>query len=99
MFCCNRLQTSTADPGHAGFGVLVSRAPEYFIFYLQFRAVPSSDEATVRQARIEVPVKIAAAVVIAYCPWCGRRLHDLAKRAPGGFAELARRHEPFLVDP
>ena len=97
MFCCNRLQACVVDPGDAGFRVLVRRAPEYFTFHLQVATGASSDDDRGVQAPLGVAVKLTSTVAIAFCPWCGRRLHDLAKRAPGGFAELARRHEPVFT--
>src|SRR5881296_2511735 len=94
--CCDRLQNSLAHAGERGIATLVSRRPEYFVFYLQSRAVAFGDQSKLRVSSPEVRVNLDFTVGIQFCPWCGSKLEELAATAPQEFAELARRHEPFV---
>jgi hypothetical protein len=98
MLCCDRLETTIANAGQRGITVLVRRVPEFFIYYLQSRAVTFGEEERLVQQRIEQRMNLVYTTGIGFCPWCGTRLDDLAEAAPEVFGELAKLHEAFVPD-
>ena len=95
MYCCQPLENKIADAGQRGSAVLVERAPEGFAFWLQSRGVAYRDEAAFRDVGPLPPpaaLNVSHSQRIAYCPWCGRRLADLAAADPERFARLAAKH-------
>ena len=98
MPCCDRLQSAIANAGQRGIAVVVRRVPEFFIVYLQSRAVAFGEEDRLVQQRIDAQLNLVYTVGIAFCPWCGKRLDDLAEAAPAVFADLAKTHEPFAPE-
>jgi hypothetical protein len=98
MLCCDRLESTIANAGQRGIAVVVRRVPAFFIYYLQSRAVTFGEEEKFVQERSEQRVNLVYTMGIGFCPWCGRRLDDLAEAAPEVFAELARRHDAFVPE-
>jgi hypothetical protein len=99
LLCCDRLQSSLANAGQRGIAVVVRRLPEFFIFYLQSRAVAFGEGEGLLHHRLEARINLVSTVGIRFCPWCGRRLDDLAETEPAVFAELAKCHQPFTPEP
>jgi len=96
MYCCDLLENSISRAGQRGIATLVERTPERFLFRLQSRAVAFGEERRLRVEPSDIMLNIDFTVGSSYCPWCGKKLQELADAAPGEFAALARRHEPFI---
>jgi hypothetical protein len=99
MYCCDRLENSISHAGQRGLATLVERTPRRFIFYLQSRAVAFGEERRLRVEPMDIRVNIDFTVGIQFCPWCGRRLQELATAAPEEFTELAQQHEELVPKP
>jgi len=97
MFCCPGFEHRVANAGQRGLGILIERTGTGFAFLLQSRGIAHEDESKVgpTAGAPDMLINIACQTGMAYCPWCGRRLEDLAVSAPVGFVALARKHEGF----
>jgi hypothetical protein len=98
MLCCDRLDSAIANAGHRGIAVVVRRVPEFFIYYLQSRAVTFGEEEPLVQQRMEQRINLVYTMGVGFCPWCGTRLDDLAEALPGVFDNLANQHEAFVPE-
>lgn len=49
--------------------MIVRRVPEFFIFYLQARAVAFGEEEGILSHRMEPPFNLLYTVGIGFCPW------------------------------
>ena len=98
MLCCNRLESAVDNAGQRGIAVVIRRVPEFFIYYLQSRAVTFGEEARLVQQRLEQRINLVYTMGIGFCPWCGKRLDDLAEALPELFNKLANQHEAFVPE-
>lgn len=95
MFCCAGFQNLISSAGQRGLAVIVWRSKYAIRFILQSRGIDFSDEDRVELDPPIVDINISFDVGLRYCPFCGRRLSELAGSSPKGFEELARVHEDF----
>ena len=98
MLCCDRLESAIANAGQRGIAVVVRRVPEFFIYYLQSRTVTFGEEERLVEQRLEQRINLVYTMGIGFCPWCGRRLDDLADASPWVFDKLANEHEAFVPE-
>jgi hypothetical protein len=95
MLCCDRLQNRIDAAGKRGIAIVVRQTPEFFIFYVQSRAVAFGEESSLPQ-QIEQTINLICSVGILYCPWCGERLDDVVEAYSAEIADIAKQHERFV---
>ena len=68
MLCCDRLESAIANAGQRGIAVVVRRVPEFFIYYLQSRAVTFGEEERLVEQRLEQRINLVYTMGIGFCP-------------------------------
>lgn len=96
MYCCDGLTNSISQAGERGLSIIVERTPQQFVFFLQSRSVAFGEERRLRVEPMDVRFNIDCTIAIQFCPWCGRKLREVAAAASEQFTELARRHRELV---
>jgi hypothetical protein len=99
MYCCDGLRNMIASAGQSGLAILVrERSSGKIGFVLQSRGVSFDDEPRLKGVAgfINVNMNISADRGIRFCPFCGRKLEDLAKESPEYYIGLAIQHKRIL---
>jgi len=74
-WCCLTFEGSYRSSGYRGLSVFPCRDSKgKVLFILQYRLRDIDDESDLKS--VLVPITKCSDVVINYCPWCGKGLHD-----------------------
>ena len=87
--------------GQRGLAIVLDEQAEGFWFWLQSRGVDVRHERSIRadpNAPKDLHINLVTSQVIQFCPWCGRRLGEVAAAAPAPFARFAAAHRGLVPD-
>ena len=99
--CCWPLWNGMMAAGQRGLAVVLAEQAEGLCFWLQSRGVDFKHEQSVRansDAPQDLYINLVTSQVIHFCPWCGRRLEEVAAVAPVPLARFAAAHRAFVPD-
>ncbi len=101
MFCCPGFQNGIEAAGQRGMAILVHKTSTGINFLLQSRGIAFDDVKRIRPNpnASDVKINVSSETGLQYCPWCGRRLQELAQASPEAFEKIAMRHRSFYAGP
>ena len=96
MFCCDGLRNMVSCAGERGHAVVVRLNNNDIHFYLQSRGISFDDLPKMKPINIDVIINVSAEIGLRFCPFCGHRLSDMARKDRDLFVSLAHLHEKYF---
>jgi len=100
-FCCAGFQHRIEAAGKRGIAILVHKTAGGILFLLQSRGIAIEDGSKLAPmpGAPDMKINISFDIGLQYCPWCGRRLQELAEASPRVFDDLSEKHKHCYTGP
>jgi hypothetical protein len=97
IFCCTGFQHRITDAGQRGIAILVIKTSDGIQFRIQSRGIAYADEDKINPIpnAPDYKINISCETGLLYCPFCGKKLHNLVRKHPKAFEEIAEMHRKF----